>query len=137
MKEVFKKYNPPRNCGSLKFPKTEEAVWKELNNYKKKSDLKFIWIQKSLVKAASATLNLNDKILKALEKQSKTAKDLEETKDIKTEILQNTADIIALLGHASNEMSLKRKIALTLNRPGFLESSTAGGGGGGQIPPPV
>ena len=25
---------------------------------------------------------------------------------------------------------------LTLNRPGFFESSTAGGGGGGRIPPP-
>ena len=65
------------------------------------------------MKAASATLNLNDKILKALGKQSNTAKEIEETKDIKTEILQNTADIIALLGHASNEITLKRKIALS------------------------
>ena len=113
MKELFRKYNPPRNCDSLKFPKTDGAVWKALNKYKKKSDLKFIWIQKSLVKAASATLNLNDKILKALGKQSNTAKEIEETKDIKTEILQNTADIIALLGHASNEITLKRKIALS------------------------
>ena len=52
----------------LKFPKTDGAVWKALNKYKKKSDLEFIWIQKSLVKAASATLNLNDKVLKALGK---------------------------------------------------------------------
>ena len=113
MKELFRKYNPPRNCDSSKFPKTDGAVWKVLNKYKKKSDLKFIWIQKSSVKAASATLNLNDKILKALGKQSNTAKEIEETKDIKTEILQNTADIIALLGHASNEITLKRKIALS------------------------
>ena len=113
MKELFRKYNPPRNCDSLKFPKTDGAVWKALNQYKKKNDLKFIWIQKSLVKAASATLNLNDKILKALGKQSNTAKEIEETKAIKTEILQNTADIIALLGHASNEITLKRKIALS------------------------
>ena len=111
MKELFKKYNPPRNCDSLKFPKTDRAVWKAFNKHKKKSDLKFIWIQKSLVKAASATLNLNDKILKALEK-STTAKEVEETKDIKTEILQNTADIIALLGHASNEICLKKEDCL-------------------------
>ena len=32
--------------------------------------------------------------------------------------------------------SLENKTAeLTLNRPGFLESSTAGGGGGGFRPP--
>ena len=61
MKEIFKKYNLPRNCDGLKFSKTDGAVWKALNKYKKESDLKFIWIQKSLVKAASATLNLNDK----------------------------------------------------------------------------
>ena len=65
------------------------------------------------MKAASATLNLNDKALKALEKQSTTAKEVEETKDMKTEILQNTADIISLLGHASNEITIKRKIALS------------------------
>ena len=100
MKELFKKYNPPRNCDSSKFPKTDGAVWKALNKYEKKSDLKFIWIQKSSVKAASATLNLNDKVLKALEKQSTSAKEVEKTKDMKTGILQNTADIIALLGHA-------------------------------------
>ena len=51
--------------------------------------------------------------MKALEKQSTTAKEVEETKDMKTEILQNTADIIALLGHASNEITLKRKTALS------------------------
>ena len=51
--------------------------------------------------------------MKALEKQSATAKDVEEAKDVKTEILQNTADIIGLLGHASNEISLKRKIVLS------------------------
>ena len=113
IKEPFKKYNPPKNCDSLKFPKTDGAVWKALNKYKKKSDLKFIWIQKSSVKAASATLNLHDKILKALEKQSPTAKEVEETNDIKTQILQNTVHIIALLGHASNEITLKRKIALS------------------------
>ena len=113
MKELFRKYNPQRNCDNLKFPKTDGAVWKALNKYKNKSDLKFIWNQKSLVKAASATLNLNDKVLKALEKQSTTAKEVEETKDMKAEILQNTADIIALLGHTSNVIALKRKIALS------------------------
>ena len=65
------------------------------------------------MKAASAIFNLNDKVLKALEKQSTAAKEVEETKDIKTEILQNTADIIALLEHASNEITLKRKIVLS------------------------
>ena len=65
------------------------------------------------MKAASATLNLNDKILKASEKQSTTVKEVEETKDIKTETLQNTEDMIALLGHTSNEITLKRKIALS------------------------
>ena len=72
------------------------------------------------MKAASVTLNLNEKILKALEKQSTTAEDVEEAKDTKTEILQNIADIIALLGHASNEISLKRKIALSsVIKPGY------------------
>ena len=51
--------------------------------------------------------------MKALEKQSTTAKEVEETKDVTTEIPQNTADIIALLGHVSNEITLKRKIALS------------------------
>ena len=81
MKELFKKYNLP---DSWKFPETDGAVWKALNKYKKKSDLKFILIQKSLVKAASVTLNLNDKVLKALENKNTTAKEVEETKDIKT-----------------------------------------------------
>ena len=34
---------------------------------------------------------------------------------------------------AENSQKLLRAIFLTLNRPGFLESSTAGGGG--RIPP--
>ena len=115
-------------------PKTDGAVWKALNSYKKKSDLKFILIQASSVKAASATINLNKKILKALEKQSTTAKDVEEAKDIKTEILQNTADIMALLGHASNEISLIRKITLScVIKPEYKSLFYAPGTGMDQI----
>ena len=34
-------------------------------------------------------------------------------------------------------MAVVSQVSLTLNRPGFLESSTAGGGGGGGFRPPV
>ena len=66
MKELLTNATHQGTVTVLKFPKADGVVWKALNKYEKKSDLKFIWIQKSLVKAASATLNLNDKVFKVL-----------------------------------------------------------------------
>ena len=69
-------------------------LWKLFNNYLRKRDLQMSGVQKTLTKVAAATLKLNELCV--------TRKC-----DRKTS-LQITADIIAMLGHANHDLSLKR-----------------------------
>ena len=95
MKPTFEKYNSPENCSVIRVPKMNPELWKLFNNYQRKRDLQMSGVQKTLTKVAAATLKLNELCV--------TRKC-----DRKTS-LQITADIIAMLGHANHDLSLKRR----------------------------
>ena len=72
-------------------------IWKILDKWQRKSDLNFCGTQKTLIKVASATLKLNDiAVTQGNENSKKLA-------------LQITADIMAMLGQANQDISLKRR----------------------------
>ena len=95
MKPTFEKYSSPENCSVIRVPKMNPELWKLFNNYQRKRDLQMNGVQKTLTKVAAATLKLNELCV--------TRKC-----DRKT-FLQITADIIAMLGHANHDLSLKRR----------------------------
>ena len=94
MNKLFDQYKSPQNC-VLEPPKVNIELWKLLNALQKKSDIKFSSVQKSLIKALNAVLEIFKNV---------TSPNV----DIQT-IAQTTADIAAILGHASLEISLKRR----------------------------
>ena len=95
MKKVFKKYPCPSNCSSDP-PKVNPELWKLLNSNQRKSDVKLVGIQKSLKKALNATILM-------LEEAQKPDFSVQS-------MAQKTVDIAAILGHASYEVSLKRRV---------------------------
>ena len=95
MKEIFQKYKCPSNCASDP-PKVNVELWKLLSSWKKKSDVKFVSMQKSLKKSLNASLQIFDSIQnKKLNLQ---------------EIAQTTVNIAAILGHVSYDISIKRRV---------------------------
>jgi len=100
MKKIFKTYPCPENC-TLDPPKVNGELWKILNSAQRKSDVKLVTIQKSLKKA----LNVNLKILEEVKNGNVSVQSL----------AQKTVDMAAILGHASHEISLKRRIFIRGN----------------------
>ena len=95
MKKIFKKYPCPENC-SFEPPKVNTELWKLLSSAQRKADMKLVGIQKSLKKALNANLSL--------------LKDIQENKFSLQSIAQKTVDMAAILGHASSEISLNRRV---------------------------
>ena len=95
MKSIFEKYKSPENCVFV-LPKVNFELWKLLSSWQRKSDIKFISIQKSLVRTMIASLSILSEI---------------HSGDFSVQsIAQKTADIAAILGQASHELSLKRRM---------------------------
>ena len=95
MKKLYEKYKCPENCLIMP-PKVNPELWKLLNSWQRKSDVKFSTIQKSLKKVLNASIS----VLQECQK---------ETVDFQ-QIAQITTDMAALLGHSSHELSLKRRV---------------------------
>ena len=79
----------------IKAPIVNPEIWKLLNSWQRKSDVKFSAIQKSMIKSFSASLSIVEHIQKG-------------RIDLQF-VAQTTADIAAMLGQASYDISLKRK----------------------------
>ena len=95
MKSIFEKYKSPENCVFVP-AKVNLELWKLLSSWQRKSDKKFMSIQKSLVRTMNASLSMLSKI---------------QSRDFSLQsIAQKTADIAAILGQASHELSLKRRV---------------------------
>ena len=95
MKSIFEKYKSPENCVFVP-AKVNLELWKLLSSWQRKSDIKFMSIQKSLVRTMNASLSMLSKI---------------QSRDFSLQsIAQKTADIAAILGQASHELSLKRRV---------------------------
>ena len=94
MKKLFKKYPCPENC-SLEPPKVNLELWKLLNSTQRKADVKLVGVQKSLKKA----LNVCMDILNNVQQENFSVH----------EMAQKTVDMAGILGHASKEISIKRR----------------------------
>ena len=74
-------------------------IWQSLNSFRKKAYLRLANLQQAFQKATFATLTNVDKLLHITDFSSPSKK----------ELLTNSIDIVALLGHAASEISLLRR----------------------------
>jgi len=95
MKLMFEKYQCPENFSDPP-PKVNLELWKLLSSWQRKSDIKFMSMQKSLKKV----MNASALIFKEAQN---------EHVDVQ-KIAQITADMAAMLGQTSHEISLKRRV---------------------------
>lgn len=93
-KEAHKR---PANCPSLIVPTVNKEIWSQLPNHARRSDVKMAAIQRNIVCAASAVATLVDSITK--------------DKGSSANVRKGT-DAIALLGHAAQDISTKRRAAV-------------------------
>ena len=61
MKSIFEKYKSPENCVFIP-PKVDLELWKLLSSWQRKSDIKFMSIQESLVRTVNASLSILSEI---------------------------------------------------------------------------
>ena len=61
MKSIFEKYKSPENCVFVP-PKINLELWKLLRSWQRKSDIKLMSIQKSLVKTMNVSLRILSEI---------------------------------------------------------------------------
>ena len=61
MKSIFERYKSPENCVFVP-PKVNLELWKLLSSWQRKSDIKFMSIQKSLVRTMNASLSIPGEI---------------------------------------------------------------------------
>lgn len=95
MKKLRSLYPIPSNC-ELIVPKLNIELWELINSTQRKSDVTFSQIQRNLTASVAASLAI--------------ATDVLSNKFDKKNIIQTTANLVALLGEASSEISKKRKL---------------------------
>ena len=77
-------------------PKVNLELWKLLSGWQRKCDIKFMSIQKSVVRKINASLSILSEV---------------HSGDFSVQsIAHKTADIAAILGQASDELSLKQRV---------------------------
>ena len=91
MKSIFKKYKSPENCVFVP-PKVNLELQKLLSSWQRKSDIKFMSIQRFLVRTMNTSLNILSEVHSG--------------DFIVQSISQKTVDIAAILDQASHEFSL-------------------------------
>ena len=105
---ILAKHVQPENSEELNIPRVNPEIWATLNAFKRKPDLRFANMQQSLQKATFALLSTCNKLL--------AVKSQVETK----EMLTDSVDAIALVGHVASELSALRREHLKLSlRPEF------------------
>ena len=99
LKEKMALYDRPANCESLVVPKINPEIWGKLNSAIKSQDLRMANVQKAVVKASTAVAISVEMVL-----NSKS-----NVQEQKSKLISTMSDAIALLGHASYDMSLRRR----------------------------
>ena len=99
IKNFLGRYKTPANCTDLVTARTENEIWVQLNGSQRKADLQVANIQQNLQKIAIATVNTANDLLEA-----KTGAKVDHNK-----LVTNMIDSIALLGHASHELTGLRR----------------------------
>ena len=99
LKDKMAKYNRPENCDLIRVPRVNEPVWKSLDSYRKRQDVKLSNIQKTCVAVGGSMAYTLDMLYKNKEK-----KEL----DIPA-LMRSLADTAAMLGHVNIDLSLVRR----------------------------
>ena len=94
---ILGKHPQPENCGNMAIARVNPEIWAPLNAAKRKSDLRLANMQQALQKATFAIVTTCDKLL--------AAKAHIDTK----EMLTDSIDAIALVGHVVSELSSLRR----------------------------
>ena len=108
LKEKLDLYVRPGNCEKLKVPLVNHELWGKLRPLVKSQDLRLANVQQTVVKAIIALAGATEEISKVKGKM-----------DEKPKLISSLTDSLALLGHATYELSLRRRdIYETLNKQG-------------------
>ena len=91
---LLQKYKTPSNLTAFKVPKMNSEMWRLIGKWQRKSDLSLSGSQRALVKAATAALKLHDYFGEMPRSTRQVA-------------MQNTADIISLIGKVNRDITLK------------------------------
>ena len=105
LKEKMEKYFQPANCDKLAVPRVNAEIWDKLDNKTKHHDLRSVSIQKSMAKVG-AILALSTETL--VQMRAKQLPDVDKLVKLNT-------DALALLGHISCELSMRRRDAIKPN----------------------
>ena len=104
---LSEKYDRPENCDKLAVPKVNPKIWGKLNHYGKKQDLKLSACQNMLVKVGAVIAQSAQNLMDFRTKGAANS--------ILLPRLQVQVDVMALLGHANYELSLRRREAIEPN----------------------
>ena len=107
LKEKMAKYNRPENCDLIRVPRVNAPVWKSLDSYRRRQDVKLSNIQKTCVAVGASMAYTLDMLYKNKEK---TELDI-------PALMRSLADTAAMLGHVNIDLSLVRREVMrpTLN----------------------
>ena len=103
LKAKVEKYYRPANCGKVVVPKVNEEIWNKLPRTARGKDLKFSRLQTNLTKVGHIAVKSTDLLLNLKAKVDSTFAGKF------NELVVMTTDAIALLGHASFELSQLRR----------------------------
>ena len=97
LKAILEKYKCPENCRTLSIAKVNPEIWAKLARGKKGNDLQLQYIQNTLLKATLATLHIANALIGA------------EIKENSSQVITQSVDSIAMLGHAVSQLSQFRR----------------------------
>ena len=100
---VNKRFSAPLGEEKLKVPKVNPEIWMKLNRPASRQDLHMASIQRAIVKAGTALTQLAEILLTT--PSGTTGPDL-------GKLLTMSADAVALLGHATHQLSMHRRQAI-------------------------
>ena len=103
LKEKLGQYLRPDNCAKLAVPKVNPEIWMKLNRPASRQDLHMASIQRAIVKAGTSLTQLAEILLTT--PSGTTGPDL-------GKLLTMSADAVALLGHATHQLSMHRRQAI-------------------------
>ena len=99
---ILEKYSQPENCLEVTVTRVNPEIWAPLNAAQRRADLRMANVQQALQKATFATVMTTDKLLGMRNDPKNTSLQF-------NELITNNVDVVALLGHATHELSHLRR----------------------------